>query len=170
MDRIETLAAALPEGLQRRLCDVLEALKAREARLATAESCTGGLIGAAITDIDGLGSLLDCGFVTYSDAAKTRLLGVPEALLATDGAVSEAVARVMAREALERSGATVAVSVTGFAGPAGDDDEEGLVWFGLAREGRPVETVERHFGPIGRGAVRLACMETVVELLERAAS
>ncbi|MDW4547780.1 nicotinamide-nucleotide amidohydrolase family protein [Defluviimonas sp. D31] len=134
--------------------------------IATAESCTGGLIAGAITEVAGASDIFDRGFVTYSNAAKVAMLGVSEATLATHGAVSEAVAREMAEGALARSGATLTVAVTGIAGPGGSEHKpEGRVCFGLARKGAPtrVETVD--YGARGRSAVREATVEHALDLL-----
>ncbi len=134
--------------------------------VATAESCTGGMIAAAITDIAGSSDVFDRGFVTYSNAAKQAMLGVGASTLATHGAVSEAVAREMAEGALSRSDAALAVSVTGIAGPGGSEHKpEGRVCFGLAQSGRAtrVETVE--FGARGRAAVRRATVDHALDLL-----
>ncbi|OYV32691.1 MAG: damage-inducible protein CinA [Rhodospirillales bacterium 20-64-7] len=108
--------------------------RARNVRLATAESCTGGLLAGAITEIPGSSAVLDRGFVTYSNAAKSELLGVPPNLIESVGAVSEAVALRMATGAKQRAGVDVAVSITGIAGPDGGTPEKpvGTVWFGLA--------------------------------------
>ncbi|MFP4326820.1 MAG: CinA family protein [Paracoccaceae bacterium] len=135
-------------------------------RIATAESCTAGLLSAALTDEPGSSDVFERGFVTYSDAAKTEMLGVPPATLAAHGAVSEAVARDMAQGALLRSGADVAVSITGIAGPGGSEHKpEGRVCFGLACRGAAtrVQTVE--FGPLGRRNVRQASVEHALEML-----
>jgi nicotinamide-nucleotide amidase len=136
--------------------DLIDAIAARGWMIATAESCTGGMIAAAITDIPGSSRALERGFVTYSNAAKVEMLGVSETTLDTHGAVSEQVAAEMAQGALARSHAHVAVSVTGIAGPGGSAHKpEGRVCFGIARDGTVhTETVE--FGPIGRAAVREA--------------
>lgn len=134
--------------------------------IATAESCTGGMIAAAITDIPGSSDVLDRGFVTYSNAAKTEMLGVPADLIADHGAVSEPVARAMAEGALARSAADVAVSVTGIAGPGGSAVKpEGLVCFGLARRGRETRVDTVAFGALGRGAVRQAARDHALQLL-----
>jgi nicotinamide-nucleotide amidase len=108
--------------------------RARNVRLATAESCTGGLLAAAITGVPGSSAVLDRGFVTYSDAAKAELLGVPPGLIASAGAVSEAVALRMAAGAKQRAGVDIAISITGIAGPDGGTPQKpvGTVWFGLA--------------------------------------
>jgi len=134
--------------------DVLEAAKARGVMIATAESCTGGMISAALTDIAGSSAVVERGFITYTNAAKVEMLGVDQATLDTVGAVSEEVAAEMATGALERSNAQLAVSVTGIAGPGGSEFKpEGRVCFGVADQtGVRTETVE--FGAIGRGEVR----------------
>jgi len=164
----ETLEPALPdqldeqaERLMRRLCD-------KDLKVATAESCTGGMLAALLTDIEGAGHGFDRGFVTYTKEAKSELLGIPRDLLDNNNAVSEIVARAMAEGALERSQADFAVGVTGFAGPAGEGCEEGLVHFALAR--RDGETVHReeHFGAIGRGPVRVRSLRSMLKMLEDA--
>lgn len=144
--------------------DVLAAARARGWMIATAESCTGGLVSAALTDIPGSGDAFDRGFVTYAYAAKTTMLGVPEAMLAEHGAVSEPVGRAMALGALRASQAQLAVAITGVAGPGGSDAKpEGLVWFAVATpEG--VRTRRCDFGPLGRDAVRRRSVETALEL------
>lgn len=145
--------------------EILEAARARGWMIATAESCTGGLVSAALTDIAGSSDVFDRGFVTYSYPAKTALLGVTEAALAQHGAVSEPVAREMALGALRASLAQAAVAVTGVAGPGGSEEKpEGLVWFAVAGPGG-VRTLRRDFGPLGRERVRLASVETALGLL-----
>lgn len=126
-------------------------LRAAGAMLVTAESCTGGLIAGAVTEIPGSSDVLHGGYVTYANAAKTGMIGVPAALIATHGAVSREVAQAMARGALARSDATVAIAVTGVAGPGGGSPEKpvGTVWFGLAtassgHEERQVFVGDRH--------------------------
>ncbi|WP_371587440.1 CinA family protein [Rhodovulum sp. P5] len=143
----------------------------RGVMIATAESCTGGMISAAITDVPGSSSVFDRGFVTYSNAAKTAMLGVSEATLAAHGAVSEEVAAEMAAGALARSDAAVSVAVTGIAGPGGSEFKpEGRVCFGLARrESEPVtETVD--FGALGRANVRAATRDHALKMLIAALS
>ncbi len=149
---------------------VIDALRARGWLMATAESCTGGMISAAITDVAGSSDVFDRGFTTYSNAAKEAMLGVSAATLAAHGAVSEEVAREMAEGALARSNAQVAVAVTGIAGPGGSEHKpEGRVCFGLATaSGATTETVE--FGAIGRARVRQATVEHALDLLLAAAS
>ncbi|MBN8928509.1 MAG: damage-inducible protein CinA [Rhodospirillales bacterium 69-11] len=136
---------------------LLAACRARGVMLATAESCTGGLIAAALTAIAGSSDVVDRGFVTYSNEAKQDLVGVPADLIAAHGAVSEEVARAMAEGALGRSRAGIAVSVTGVAGPGGGTAAKpvGLVCFGLAERGRPVAT-ERQVFPGDRAGIRAA--------------
>ncbi|WP_071675021.1 CinA family protein [Nioella nitratireducens] len=149
---------------------VIDALRARGWLMATAESCTGGMISAAITDVAGSSDVFDRGFTTYSNAAKEAMLGVNAATLAAHGAVSEQVARDMAEGALARSDAQVAVAVTGIAGPGGSGHKpEGRVCFGLATDaGTATETVE--FGAIGRANVRQATVEHALGLVLAAAS
>ncbi|MBY5988801.1 CinA family protein [Roseovarius atlanticus] len=149
--------------------DVLKAAKAAGLMVATAESCTGGMVAAALTDIAGSSAVVERGFVTYSNTAKRQMLGVLADTLDAHGAVSEEVAREMAEGALDHSEADVAVSITGIAGPGGSEHKpEGRVCFGLARVGRvtQVETVE--FGAPGRAEVRSAARDHALALLLRA--
>ena len=138
--------------------------------LATAESCTGGLVAALLTDVPGSSAAFERGFVTYSNAAKAEMLGVDPALIAAEGAVSAAVARGMASGALAHSRADAAVSITGVAGPGGGTAAKpvGLVHFACARRGGSVVAVERRFGDIGRSAVRLASVAEALGLFEAA--
>ena len=135
--------------------------------IATAESCTGGLIAGALTDLAGSSAMFDRGFVTYSNAAKRDMLGVPQAVLDRFGAVSEEVASAMATGALRRSGAQITVSVTGIAGPGGSDFKpEGRVCFGLASQ-HGLRTHTQDFGALGRDAVRRATVDrALADLLE----
>lgn len=150
---------------------LLDLARASRATIATAESCTGGLIAGAITDIPGSSDIFDRGFVTYSNAAKTQMLGVPEKIIAAHGAVSEEVARAMAEGALARSDATLAVSVTGIAGPGGSEQKpEGRVCFGLAQAGRPTRTETVDFGALGRDRVRQETVRHALDLLIKALS
>lgn len=145
---------------------VLAACRAKKLMLATAESCTGGMIVAALTDIAGSSDVVERGFVTYSNAAKTELLGVPAALIARVGAVSEEVARAMASGALAHAPVDLAVAVTGIAGPGGGTAEKpvGLVHFGVARRGGAVRA-ERHVFPGDRSAVRRATVARALQML-----
>ncbi|WP_103761194.1 CinA family protein [Roseovarius confluentis] len=145
---------------------VLNAAKATGLMVATAESCTGGMVAAALTDIAGSSAVVERGFVTYSNTAKQQMLGVRVDTLEAHGAVSEEVAREMAEGALDHSEADVAVSITGIAGPGGSEHKpEGRVCFGLARVGRvtQVETVE--FGALGRAEVRAQARDHALDLL-----
>ena len=145
--------------------DIVERASAAGIMIATAESCTGGMISAVITDIAGSSRVLDRGFVTYSNAAKMDMLGVSADTLDTHGAVSEQVAVEMATGALKHSNATLTVSVTGIAGPGGSDFKpEGRVCFGIATE-QGVETQQVDFGPLGREGVRSATVAHALELL-----
>jgi nicotinamide-nucleotide amidase len=148
---------------------LLTLARSRGAKIATAESCTGGLIAGAITDIAGSSDMFDRGFVTYSNAAKTEMLGVRAATLRQFGAVSEEVAREMADGALARSAAGLAVSVTGIAGPGGSEHKpEGRVCFGLAATGAETRTETVDFGPLGRAEVRRATVVHALAMLLRA--
>lgn len=149
---------------------VLDALIARGWLLATAESCTGGMIAAAITDIAGSSAGFDRGFITYSNTAKIEMLGVRSTTLIRYGAVSKEVAGEMAQGALERSEAAIAVSVTGIAGPGGSDHKpEGRVCFGLTTA-RSTETQTVEFGAIGRANVRRATVEHALTMVLHALS
>ena len=147
---------------------VLRAARARGWRIATAESCTGGLIAGALTDVAGSSDVVDRGYVTYSNQAKQDMLGVTSASLEAYGAVSEQVAREMAMGALAAAGVDVAVSVTGIAGPGGSAVKpEGMVCFGLATaQGVLTETVQ--FGALGRQGVRQATVKHALDLLLKA--
>ncbi|MBD3763360.1 MAG: CinA family protein [Rhodobacterales bacterium] len=156
----ETFAAAT---------ELVARARAAGARIATAESCTGGLIAGAITDVPGSSHVFDRGFVTYSNAAKQDMLGVAAHSLVTQGAVSETVAREMAEGALRGSLATLAVAVTGIAGPGGSDHKpEGRVCFALAAEGRATQAQTVEFGALGRARVRGASVAHALALLTAA--
>jgi nicotinamide-nucleotide amidase len=149
--------------------DVLSAARARGVMIATAESCTGGLIVGALTEVPGSSDVVDRGFVTYSNAAKIEMLGIRPKTLADFGAVSEEIAREMAEGALARSNAALSVAVTGIAGPGGSDHKpEGRVCFGLARQGQPTQTETRDFGALGRAKVRAATVDHALALLLKA--
>jgi nicotinamide-nucleotide amidase len=160
----------LPATILARAAPLLQVLRGRCWRLATAESCTGGLICAALTSVPGSSDVVDRGFVTYSNEAKTEMLGVPEALIAGHGAVSAAVAAAMAAGAMAQSRADIAVSVTGVAGPGGGTEEKpvGLVWFGCAVRGVGVRTLS-HIFEGDRGDVRAAAVAVAFDLFEKAA-
>jgi nicotinamide-nucleotide amidase len=147
--------------------DISKRLKAAKLSLVTAESCTGGLIAAAITEIPGSSDVLERGYITYSNPAKESNLGVPDAVLKQYGAVSEETARAMAEGALAHSKAGVAISVTGVAGPDGGTPEKpvGLVHFAAAKRGGLTLHREMHFGVLGRGEVRRQSVLTAFALL-----
>lgn len=147
--------------------EVLALAQVRGVMIATAESCTGGLISAELTAIAGSSAVVDRSFVTYSNAAKIDLVGVSPETLTRFGAVSPQTAREMAQGALANSQAGLTVSVTGIAGPGGGsaDKPVGTVWFGLAQTGKPVQSVERRFGNVGRDRVRALSVETALALL-----
>ena len=160
-----------PPDLIARATALIARYRAAGLMAATAESCTGGLIAGLLTEIPGSSSVLERGFVVYSNAAKEELLGVPAETLADYGAVSEHTARAMAEGALNASRAEVAVSVTGIAGPDGGTAAKpvGLVHFACARRGEPTVARQERFGDIGREAVRLASVRVGLDLLEAAA-
>jgi nicotinamide-nucleotide amidase len=158
----ETLSPVIPSELEEGLKRLLTKCHERGIMLATAESCTGGMLSSLLTDIPGIAHSFERGFVTYTDEAKNELLGVPKELLKDKGAVSAEVAIAMAEGALERSRANMALAVTGFADTG---DEPGLVHFACARAGRKTLHREEHFGPIGRGATRVQCLRVGVEMM-----
>lgn len=144
--------------------------EARGLTVATAESCTGGLLSAALTEAAGASAIFDRGFVTYCNEAKQDLLGVPAQIIERHGAVSRETALAMAEGAIRHSRADLAVSITGIAGPTGGtpDKPVGLVWFGVSRKGRQTRAIERRFGDLGRSRVRYFSVLTALDLLERA--
>ncbi|WP_205570717.1 CinA family protein [Brevundimonas naejangsanensis] len=162
----------LPQDIEATAEAVIGRAKAAGLMVAAAESCTGGLVSGALTAIAGSSAVLDRGFVTYSNEAKVEMLGVSEDVLARFGAVSEPTARAMAEGAVVRSRASVAVSVTGIAGPGGGsaDKPVGLVHFAaVGADGRVVH-LEKRFGDIGREAIRLESVRTALGLLLEAVS
>lgn len=149
---------------------LLQALRQRELTLATAESCTGGLIAGLLTEIAGSSDVMERGFVTYSDDAKIEMLEVPEGILKEHGAVSEQVARAMAVGALVNSEADIGLSVTGIAGPGGGSAAKpvGLVHLAVAQLGTPTLHLECRFGDLGRSVVREKAIEVALQLVRRA--
>ena len=146
--------------------EILDRYKAEGRMIATAESCTGGMVSAALTDIAGSSAVVERGFVTYTNLAKQQMLGVKAATLEAVGAVSEEVAREMATGALANSAAQVAVSITGIAGPGGSDHKpEGRVCFGIATEAGYIHTETIEFGALGRDMVRAAARDHALALL-----
>ena len=150
---------------------VLDACRVKKLRLATAESCTGGMVATALTDIAGSSEVVERGLVTYSNDAKSELLGIPPTLIKKHGAVSAEVASAMATGALARSPVDLAVGITGIAGPGGGSPEKpvGLVWFGIAAKGAQAKT-ESHVFRGDRAAVRIAATRRALELLLGAAN
>ena len=166
-DKIDTL---LPAELVERARQVIEANRAAGRRVAVAESCTGGLVSAALTEIPGSSDVFEDGFITYSNEAKIALLGVSLDVLETFGAVSIAVAWAMAQGAVKKSNADVAVAITGIGGPDGGDERKpvGTVVFARAERGVNPEAItadRREFGDLGRGGVRLQAALCALELL-----
>jgi nicotinamide-nucleotide amidase len=156
------------DALYRTATRLLDLYRRCGLRIATAESCTGGLVAGVLTDIAGSSDVVDCGFVTYSNEAKQTMLGVPAATLAHHGAVSEKTAEAMAQGALKNSRADIAVAITGIAGPGGGTKQKpvGLVYFAAAhRDGRTLAR-KRLFGKIGRRRVRLRSVAEALEMLE----
>jgi len=158
----ETLSPVLPDEVEEATRRLLAKACERELVLATAESCTGGMLASLLTDVQGVAHAFDRGFVTYSNEAKSEMLGVPMETLENKGAVSREVAIAMAEAALERSRANIALAITGFADKG---EEPGLVHFACARAGRKTQHREEHFGPVGRGSTRVECMRVAVEMM-----
>ena len=162
------LLDAVPNDIEAAARRVLDLAGEHDKTIATAESCTGGLLASLLTDVEGASHAFDRGFVVYTDDAKCDLLRVHRSTLDRCGAVSAETARAMAEGALDRSRAAVAVSITGFAGPGAPGDEPGLVHFGCATRGGETALREEHFGDVGRGPVRLECLRVALAMLERA--
>jgi nicotinamide-nucleotide amidase len=162
MNDTETLSPVLENETEEATRRLLQKASERGLKLATAESCTGGMLASLLTDVQGVAHVFDRGFVTYSNEAKSEMIGVPLALIEEKGAVSREVALAMAEGALAASRANIALSITGFADKG---EEPGLVHFGCARAGRATAHREEHFGPGGRGATRIKCMKVAVEMM-----
>lgn len=160
-----------PEDLVEYARTTLDLVTDAKLKIATAESCTGGLIIGCLTEVPGCSHAVDRGFITYSNEAKEELLGVPHDILETHGAVSEAVARAMVAGALANSRADVAVAVTGIAGPDGGSEQKpvGLVHIAAQRRGRDILHERHEFGAIGRQGVRAETVRAALTLLRRAA-
>jgi nicotinamide-nucleotide amidase len=160
----------IDDEMQSRAADVLALCRAQNLKIATVESCTGGLLSAALTAIAGSSDVVERGFVTYSNEAKTQLVGVPWQLIGFRGAVSEEVARAMAEGGLTRSGAQIAVAITGIAGPGGGSATKpvGLVHFGCALKNALTE-VRREVFPGDRAAIRRAAVMTALDMVASAA-
>ena len=157
-----------PERLRNLAMLILDDAEQARLKIATAESCTGGLVAALFTDIPGSSSVFERGFVTYSNKAKEEMLGVPGDVLADYGAVSEPVARMMAEGAMQNSRANIAVGITGVAGPGGGTKMKpvGLVHVACARENRAVVHEMLQLGDIGRSAIRMEALETALKLIQ----
>lgn len=164
----ETLSPALPDRIEKQAARVLERAAAGRRRLATAESCTGGLLGSLLTDVEGASHVFERGFIVYSEDAKCELLGIRRQQIDRCGAVSREVAIAMARGAIEQSQADIAVAITGFAGAAPPGEEAGLVHFACADRRGHVRHREEHFGAIGRGPVRIASLDVALRLFGEA--
>lgn len=160
----DTLKSILPSRIEEVAQIILQRACDADVPLVTAESCTGGLLAAVLTDIEGCSHIFERGFVVYSEDAKCDLLGIERKLVDDCGAVSRDVAIAMADGALARSRAKLSLAITGFAGKA-PDGEEGLVHFACGREGRDVLHREEHFGSIGRDGVRVAALEVALEMM-----
>lgn len=163
----ETLSPVLSDVTEGKVTAILQYLAQQRWTLATAESCTGGLLSSLFTDVPGYSHVFVAGFVSYGNAAKTQMLDVPADIIVEKGAVSAEVARAMAQGALEKSGCDVALSVTGFAGAGGPRDEAGLVYLACAQRHGTFVVEDYHFGDRGRGGTRLMCIRAAVALLHR---
>jgi nicotinamide-nucleotide amidase len=154
--------------LEQKAAVLLEQCRSQGIKVATAESCTGGMLAALLTSVPGSSDVFDCSFVTYSNEAKKRMLGISHELIAEHGAVSRECALAMAHGAILESAATLAVSITGVAGPGGGTTAKpvGLVHFACARRNGATLHREERFGDIGRAGVRTASVEVALELLE----
>lgn len=162
---MERLVDRLPDDVETLARDLLQGACDRGLLLTAAESCTGGLISAILTDLEGMSHAFDRGFIVYSEAAKAGMLGIPRDRINAEGAVSEAIAIAMAHGALNHSSADIALAVTGFAGPAGPGNEPGLVHFACVRRGRRAVHHEAHYGDLGRGAVRVEAVRTGLAMM-----
>jgi nicotinamide-nucleotide amidase len=164
------MGTLFPDDLYTAAKALLDELQRHALLIVTAESCTGGLVAALLTEIPGSSGMVERGLVTYSNAAKTELLGVPAELITRHGAVSEQVARAMAEGALARTPAHIAISITGIAGPDGGSPEKpvGLVYLGVAARGEATRVRECRFGTIGRREVRLESVRAAMDLVASA--
>lgn len=161
----DTLFNALPDEVERLVDEVLTLACDGDLKIATAESCTGGLVSALLTDVEGKSHAFDRGFSVYTDDAKHEMLGIAHGLIEEHGAVSAEVARAMAEGALTHSHADAALAITGYAGSAGPDGEPGLCFLAAKRKGGRIIDREMHYGDVGRAAVREAACITSLEML-----
>lgn len=165
----EALSPAIPRATEERATALLERACEAEVKLATAESCTGGLVASLLTDVTGCSHAFERGFVVYTDEAKSELLGIDAKLIKGHGAVSEPVARAMAEGALARSRADLALAVTGYTESTPEPGAVGgLVHFAVARRNGPTTHRRETFGEIGRAGVRLACLDVGLRMLQAA--
>jgi nicotinamide-nucleotide amidase len=162
------LVDRLPPRLEQAVTALLRRACAGNLTIATAESCTGGLLATLLTDVEGCSHAFERGFIVYSVEAKSGMLGIDRHLIDAQGAVSKIIALAMANGALAHSRADITIAITGFAGPAGPDDEPGLVHFACARRGEVAMHREEHFGDIGRGAVRVEAVRVALEMMAEA--
>jgi nicotinamide-nucleotide amidase len=162
MNDTETLSPVLSNETEEATRRMLHKASERGLKIATAESCTGGMLASLLTDVQGVAHVFDRGFVTYSFEAKNEMLGIPMEVILPNDAVTREVAVAMAEGALDRSRANLALAVTGFADAGA---EPGLVHFACARAGRKTMHREEHFGPGGRGATRVKCMTVAIEMI-----
>jgi nicotinamide-nucleotide amidase len=163
-----TLSPAIPEDVEDLAHEVLHRACERELKLATAESCTGGLLASLLTDVEGASHSFERGFVVYTEDAKCELLGLSQRKIDTCGVVSKDVALAMAEGAIAASHADIAVAVTGYASKAPDGEEDGLVHLACKRRGRDTVHRTEHFGDIGRGRVRIGTVRAGLEMLRQA--
>lgn len=164
----ETLSPAVPTAVEEAAEKLLRQCCDAQLTIATAESCTGGLLASLLTDIPGASHAFERGVVVYSEGSKCELLGVARDQIDTCGAVSREVAIAMAQGAINQSTADIALAITGYAGPTDDGGEDGLVHLACARrDGATFHTVE-HFGAIGRGPVRIGAIASALKLMEEA--
>lgn len=161
----ETLSAALPADVEELAERLLETACDRGLMLATAESCTGGLVSSILTDVEGKSHAFERGFTTYSEEAKVGMLGIPIHLIREKGAVSREVAIAMANGAISHSRADVALAITGYAGKSRNGEEAGLVHLACVRRGRPAIHHEEHFGEVGRGEVRIGSTRVGLQMM-----
>jgi nicotinamide-nucleotide amidase len=164
----ETLSPALPDDVEALTHRLLDTVCDKGLTLATAESCTGGMLGSLLTDVEGASHAYERGFIVYSEEAKCELLGVAREAIQSCGAVSRNVAIAMAEGALKASHADIALAITGFAGPGAPGEEPGLVHFACARRGGATLHREEHFGDIGRGPVRIKSMRVALKMMGEA--
>lgn len=163
----ETLSPVLSDATEQRVDEILRTLCERDQTLSMAESCTGGLLSSLFTDVPGCSHAFIAGYVSYTNDAKSDMLGVDPMMIEENGAVSRSVAIAMAEGALDRSGSDYALSITGFAGGAGEGEEDGLVFMACAIRDGLTAHEDHHFGAKGRGDIRLMCVRAAVSLLHR---